>query len=477
MLWVCLLASFDNFYIRPICNKLFKIKLPQEFQSIWGLNLTVQTSKLKFSNFITNCVWLLFSGDFRWFSHLSQFVINFSNLNCPRSFQSICTCIFVTTNKRTELDSSDIKVEVFELYYKLRWLRFFGDFRWFSHLPQFVINFSNLNSPRSFKVYVPVFSLQLIRGLNLTVQTSKLKFSNFITNCVDCVLWRFSMIFAFTAICNKLFKLKLPMEFQSICTSIFDRTNKRTELDSSDIKDEVFELYYKLRWLRFFGDFRWFSHLPQFVINFSNLNSPRSFKVYVPVFSLQLIRGLNLTVQTSKLKFSNFITNCVDCVLWRFSMIFAFTAICNKLFKLKLPMEFQSICTSIFDRTNKRTELDSSDIKDEVFELYYKLRWLRFWRVSMIFAFTAICNKLSKLKLPQEFQSVCTCIFVSTNMRTELDWLVETKIEIFKLRNSWSNFSLESILQIAANVKIIEKRLKTSSTQFVIKFEISIFNA
>ena len=315
---------------------------------------------------------------------------------------------------RTELDSSDIKVEVFELYYKLRWLRFFGDFRWFSHLPQFVINFWNLNCPRSFKVYVPVSPLQLIRGLNLTVQTSKLKFSNFITNCVDCVFWWFSMIFAFTAICNKLFKLKLPKEFQSICTCIFVTTNKRTELDSSDIKVEVFELYYKLRWLRFF---------------------------------------------------------------WRFSMIFAFTAICNKLFKLKLPKEFQSICTCIFDTTNKRAELDSSDIKVEVFELYYKLRWLRFWRFSMIFAFTAICNKLFKLKLSQKFQSVCTCIFVSTNVRTELDWLVVTKIEICKLRNSWSNFSLESLLQIAANVKNIEKRLKTSSTQFVIKFEISIFNA
>ena len=254
-------------------------------------------------------------------------------LKLPQEFQSICTCIFVTTNKRTELDSSNIKVEVFELYYKLRW----------------------------------------------------------------CVFWLFSMIFAFTAICNKLFKLKLPKEFQSICTCIFVTTNKRTELDSSDIKVEVFEIYYKLRWLRFF---------------------------------------------------------------WRFSMIFAFTAICNKLFKLKLPKEFQSICTCIFDTTNKRTELDSSDIKVEVFELYYKLRWLRFSRFLMIFAFTAICNKLFKLKLPQEFQSVCTCIFVSTNKRTELDWLVVTKIEICKLRNSWSNFSLESLLQIAANVKIIEKRLK-----------------
>ena len=253
---------------------------------------------------------------------------------------------------RTELDSSDIKVEVFELYYKLRWLRFFGDFRWFSHLPQFVINFWNLNCPRSFKVYVPVSPLQLIRGLNLTVQTSKLKFSNFITNCVDCVFWWFSMIFAFTAICNKLFKLKLPKEFQSICTCIFVTTNKRTELDSSDIKVEVFELYYKLRWLRFFGDFRWFSHLPQFVINFSNLNCPRSFKVYVPVSSIQLIRGLNLIVQTSKLKFLNFITNCVDCVFGDFrwflhlpQFVINFSNLnCPRSFKVYVPVSsFQLI--------------------------------------------------------------------------------------------------------------------------------------
>ena len=55
-------------------------------------------------------------------------------------------------------------------------------------------------------------------------------------------------------------------------------------------------------------------------------------------------------------------------------MIFAFTAICNKLFKFKLPKEFQSICTCFFVTTNNRTELHSSDIKVEVSELYYKLR-------------------------------------------------------------------------------------------------------
>ena len=110
-------------------------------------------------------------------------------------------------------------------------------------------------------------------------------------------------------------------------------------------------------------------------------------------------------------------------------MIFAFTAICNKLFKLKLPQDFQSICTCIFVTTNNRTEHDSSDIKIEVFELYYKLRWLRF---SIIFAFTANCNKLFKIKLPQEFQSICTCIFVRTNKRSELD-SSDIKVEVLEL--------------------------------------------
>ena len=38
--------------------------------------------------------------------------------------------------------------------------------------------------------------------------------------------------------------------------------------------------------------------------------------------------------------------------------------------------------------------------------------------------------------------------------------IVVTMIEICKLRNSWSNFNVESLLQIAANVKVIEIRLK-----------------
>ena len=124
-----------------------------------------------------------------------------------------------------------------------------------------------------------------------------------------------SMIFAFTAICNKLFKLKLPKEFQSICTCIFVTTNKKG-------------------WTWQFRHQSW------------------SFRTLLQI--------------------------ALTAFFWLFSMIFALTAICNKLFKFKLPKEFQSICICIFVTTNKRAELDSSHIKVEVFELYYKLRWLRF---------------------------------------------------------------------------------------------------
>ena len=55
-------------------------------------------------------------------------------------------------------------------------------------------------------------------------------------------------------------------------------------------------------------------------------------------------------------------------------MIFTFAAICNKLFKLKLLQEFRSLHISIFVTTNQGTELYSLHLKDEVFKLYYKLR-------------------------------------------------------------------------------------------------------
>ena len=222
------------------------------------------------------------------------------------------------------------------------------------------------------------------------------------------------MIFAFTAICYKLLKLKLPQEFQSICTCIFVTTNKRTELDSSDIKVEVFELYYKLRWCVFWrfsmifggwsggakvlcilhhwgvqlilayswarpailvvGKSRGGMFLFLLFLHFHSCSSFFPVPLFHLLYSLLSLFSLSLGDDTkwpSRVDVSlNPNTIKID--------DFRFYAICNKLFKLKLPKEFQSICTCIFVTTNKRTELDSSDIKVDVFELYYKLRWLRF---------------------------------------------------------------------------------------------------
>ena len=74
------------------------------------------------------------------------------------------------------------------------------------------------------------------------------------------------------------------------------------------------------------------------------------------------------------MKISNFFTICVDLVFGRLSMIFTFAAICNKLFKLKCLRKFRSVCIRGFVTTNQRTELYSLDGKDEDFKLCYKLR-------------------------------------------------------------------------------------------------------
>ena len=79
-------------------------------------------------------------------------------------------------------------------------------------------------------------------------------------------------------------------------------------------------------------------------------------------------------------------------------MIFTFAAICNKLSKLKLLQEFRSLHISIFVTTNQGTKLYSLHLKDEVF--ITDCVDLVFQRLSMIFTFVAICNKLSKHKLP-----------------------------------------------------------------------------
>ena len=125
-----------------------------------------------------------------------------------------------------------------------------------------------------------------------------------------------------------------------------------------------------------------------------------------------------------KTKILKFITNCVDFDFWRFLFIVTFTTIFNKLLKLELPHEFRSICTSIFVKTNQRTEMDSFDIKDEDFEVYYKLRWLFFLAISDDCHIHPNLKKkiLFKLELPYEFWSICTCIFATTNERTELQF-------------------------------------------------------
>ena len=89
----------------------------------------------------------------------------------------------------------------------------------------------------------------------------------------------------------------------------------------------------------------------------------------------------------------------------------------------------------------------------------------------MIFTFAAICNKLSKLKLLQEFRSLHISIFVITNQSISVLILLETKIQVHTPWNFWGSLSLKSLLQIAVNAKIIENRQKTQSTQFIIKFK------
>ena len=49
-------------------------------------------------------------------------------------------------------------------------------------------------------------------------------------------------------------------------------------------------------------------------------------------------------------------------------------------------------------------------------------------------------------------------------------------MQVHILRNSKGSLSLESLLQIAANVKIVEKRTKARPTRFVIMFENFVFD-
>ena len=81
----------------------------------------------------------------------------------------------------------------------------------------------------------------------------------------------------------------------------------------------------------------------------------------VLVSSLQLIRGQNWAVSISKREIFKFIKNGVDIAFWQFSMIVTFTTLCDKFFKLELPKEFRSICTSSFVQANQGTESSSCE--------------------------------------------------------------------------------------------------------------------
>ena len=62
--------------------------------------------------------------------------------------------------------------------------------------------------------------------------------------------------------------------------------------------------------------------------------------VYVFLSSLQLTRGHNRTFYTSEMNFSNIITNCVDFGFLLIFDDFKFAAICNIISKHKLPEQF-----------------------------------------------------------------------------------------------------------------------------------------
>ena len=143
-------------------------------------------------------------------------------------------------------------------------------------------------------------------------------------------------------------------------------------------------------------------------------------------------------------------------------MIFTFAAICNKLFKLKCLREFRSICICSFVTTNQGQNCTVYALKMEISNFITNCVELVFRRFSMIFTFAVIYNKLSKLKLLQEFRSLHISIFVTTNQSSSVLILVETKIQVHTLWNFWGSLSLKSLLQIAVNAKIIENRQKRS---------------
>ena len=129
-------------------------------------------------------------------------------------------------------------------------------------------------------------------------------------------------MFTFAAIRNKN-TLNYLENFQSMY--LHNRTVHRSKLKFPNFITNYVQFA--------FWWFRSFLLLPQFVISFTNLNYPRNFDVYLLVSSLQLIREHNRTICTSKVKFSNLITNRVEFAIFRFSMIFTLAGIYNKMFQ------------------------------------------------------------------------------------------------------------------------------------------------
>ena len=191
----------------------------------------------------------------------------------------------------------------------------FSDFRWFSHTPQFVNKFVDLDLPKNSDVYVLVSSLLPIRGHSWTPYTSRLGYSNFITNCVF-------VLFFITSNQGTIFQVR------------------------------VFEFYYKLRWWAIFDDFHTLCN------KFVDLDLPKNSDVYVLVSSLLPIRGHSWTPYTSRLGYSNFITNCVEFAFYRHD--FPSTAIIN-FSNLNYPGTRE---VYILVHSQQLTEQDSLDIKE-----------------------------------------------------------------------------------------------------------------
>ena len=146
ILFLCVFSPFSSLFsvlTCVFCPCVFSVhlalRLPRLGRRELILVLFVRLFDLRLFGFVCFLFLLVFGkacGLWLWHS------LNFSLTNFLRS---ICTCTFLTTKQGTEMDSVDKKDEIFELSLQIALTLLFGDFRWCLHLPQFVINFSNLN--------------------------------------------------------------------------------------------------------------------------------------------------------------------------------------------------------------------------------------------------------------------------------------------------------------------------------------------